>query len=423
MKFRFSLRYRVALTFLLLGWLVSMAMGGMLYLLMIDLEEQLIEETLSAELNDFMRRYAKNPESHPPTSRYLHGYAITEEIQDSYPVELHNLAPGLSHVTIVNAGFYVEKQEQDNVQFLMLYADELIKHRESQYLGFLAVGIVVVTLLASFSGLWLADRVIAPVTRLARQVTEMEPEFDALPVTNNLPRDEVGELAQAIDDYRRRLAAFIERERAFTSNVSHELRTPLAVIEGATEVLLTKLDADSSNQSRVKRIERATTQMTRLTAALLALAREESGNDQEHECLVDNVLDQVVKEHHYLLDHKQVTVKLDANSDLIVPGDPVLLYIVLANIIRNAFSYTNQGTVHVHLKDDRVIIEDTGRGMREDQLLKMFDRHYSDNFNNEGHGIGLSLVRRICERYGWEISVTSDEGRGTLIELQLIADK
>ena len=50
--------------------------------------------------------------------------------------------------------------------------------------------------------------------------------------------------------------------------------------------------------------------------------------------------------------------------------DPVLLYVVLANIIRNAFSYTHQGTVHIHLKDDRVVIDDTGSGTREDQMLK-----------------------------------------------------
>lgn len=421
MKYKFSLRYRVALTFLLLGWLVSIAMGGVLYLLMIDLEEQLIKEALTTELNDYMSRYSKNTNELPPASRYIQGYVIYEENKATFPAQLQNLGVGMSHVTLANSGFFVEKRVRDNVSFLMLYTDDLIKHRENQYLGFLAVSIVLVTLLASFAGLWLADRVIAPVTRLARQVKKMEPEFGTLPETRHLLRDEVDELALAIDDYRQRLAAFIERERAFTSNVSHELRTPLAVIEGATEVLLSKLKDDSENRKRVERIERATTQMTRLTAALLALAREQSGGEREHECLVDNVLKKVVDEHHYLLDHKAVTVKLQANSDLIVPGDPVLLYVVLANIIRNAFSYTSEGNVYIHLKGDHVVIEDTGAGMRKDQLLKMFDRHYSDNAKKGGHGIGLSLVRRICDLYGWEISVTSREGSGTSIELQLAA--
>jgi signal transduction histidine kinase len=57
--------------------------------------------------------------------------------------------------------------------------------------------------------------------------------------------------------------------------------------------------------------------------------------------------------------------------------------------------------------------------MKEDQLLKMFDRYYSNNQSKGGHGIGLSLVWRICERYGWDISVHSHEGRGTSVELLL----
>jgi signal transduction histidine kinase len=419
MNFRFSLRYRVALAFLMLSWLISMAMGGTLYWLTISIEEELIEETLSSELEDYINRYTLDPNIPPPSSAHIKGYVIAGSMPDTFPAELQHLPSGLSHITMNGSGYYVELREHKEKRFFVLYADEVIKQRENEYLGFLALGIGMMTLLSSTLGLWLAGQVILPVTQLAQQVSEMGPDFSPLPRKKDLPHDEVGELSQAIDGYHQRLAEFNERERAFTSNVSHELRTPLAVIKGASEVMLSGKELDKVSQKRVERIARAATQITRLTTALLTLAREESDNDGQYQCPVDKILNQVMDEHQYLLNHKTVKVELNTDSKLIVSSDPILLYVVLANLIRNAFSYTSQGTVHIHLRDKHVVIEDTGAGMKEDQLLKMFDRYYSNNQSNGGHGIGLSLVRRICERYGWEISVHSHEGRGTSVKLLL----
>ena len=398
-----------------------MGMGGMLYWLTISMNEQLIEETLLTELEVYISRYTIDPDTPPPSSTHIQGYVINADMPDTFPTQLHQLPTGLSHVEIDGSGYYVESREHNATRFLMLYADGLIIQREKQYLGFLASGIFLITLLSSILGLWLASRVISPVTSLAQQVAKMGPDFSPLPLKQDQTSDEVGELARAIDSYHQRLLEFNDRERAFTGDISHELRTPLAVIEGAVEVLLSQKDLNTDNKTKIERIARATTQITRLTTALLALAREKTDNDSNHQCRTDEILNKVVDEHLYLLDHKPVEVDLDTNSNLITHGDPVLLYIVLANIVRNAFSYTNQGIVHIRLNDNRVVIKDTGTGMREEQLSKMFDRYYSDNRSKGGQGIGLSLVWRICERYGWNISVNSHEGQGTSVELLLPA--
>ena len=157
--------------------------------------------------------------------------------------------------------------------------------------------------------------------------------------------------------------------------------------------------------------------MTRLISALLILAREEPDIDDSVKlCQVDEVLKQVIDEHHYLLDHKPVTFSLEIEQPLAISSDWVLLYVVLANLVRNAFSYTHQGIVMIRLQKDAVVIEDTGIGMGEDQLRQMFERHYS-NHKREGHGIGLSLVKRICQRYAWTIQVQSRKNHGTSVEL------
>jgi len=78
---------------------------------------------------------------------------------------------------------------------------------------------------------------------------------------------------------------------------------------------------------------------------------------------------------------------------------------------------THQGHVRVRLDEEGVLVEDTGIGIAPDQLQQVFERHYSGPAG--GEGIGLSLVRRICDRYGWQISIESHENRGTLIRLSL----
>jgi signal transduction histidine kinase len=291
---------------------------------------------------------------------------------------------------------------------------------------------MVMTLLSSILGLWLAGQVIFPVTQLAQQVATMQPDFSPLPAKKNTRHDEVGQLTAAIDAYHQRLQDFNERERAFTGDVSHELRTPLAVIEGATEVMLAQPDLDKSQQRIMQRIARASKQITHLTTALLVLAREDLDQADQTLCSVDQLLNDVVNDHHYLLKHKPVVVELTTQTtathitnDVMVACNPILLYVLLANIIRNAFSYTQQGTVHICLTEDKVIIEDTGEGIKNDQLIQIFQRHYStqrSNHANKGHGIGLSLAWRIAQRYGWKVSAHSKEGQGTSIILLLHPD-
>jgi hypothetical protein len=121
MSFRFSLRYRVALSFLILGWLISMAMGSTLYWLTISMEEELIEEILSTELEDFISHYMTDPNTPPPSSTHIQGYAMTEKIQDTFPIELQQLPSGLSHIMIDGSGYYVELREHNTIRFLVLY--------------------------------------------------------------------------------------------------------------------------------------------------------------------------------------------------------------------------------------------------------------------------------------------------------------
>ncbi|HFQ14539.1 MAG TPA: HAMP domain-containing histidine kinase [Gammaproteobacteria bacterium] len=414
MKFRTSLRYRVAFAFAFLGTLVSLLIAGSLYLLMRDMEKRLLAETLSTELEDYMARFALNPDAPPPNSTTLQTFVI-EPRGDSGPAVLRQLRPGLQQIRFRDRNYFVEVREQDGRRFVVLYDETRIRQRDQQFRFYLVAGVLVMAGLSALLGFWLAGRVISPVAELVRRVSGLEPGDGQTPLAGYFPADEVGELARDFDDYLRRLSDFIERERAFTSDVSHELRTPLAVIRGATEVLLADDRIDPARRKRVERIARAVEEASELSTALLLLAREQDDQLTVAACEVGEIIAQVLQSHQYLLEHKPVEVRFEIHAQPQVQVECSLLRVVLANLVRNAFSYIEQGHVRVTLEAEHVEIEDTGVGIPSASLHRVFETRYSAQPG--GEGIGLSLVRRICRRYGWQIELDSSEGRGTRIRL------
>ena len=215
----------------------------------------------------------------------------------------------------------------------------------------------------------------------------------------------------------KRFADFVDRERAFTGDVSHELRTPLAAIDGAAEILLADPDLDEDKRRRVERIAQAVREASEVTSALLLMAREESSEAYTvSECQVEDVLKQVIQAYLHLRNKNTLLMELKIEDHPVLEVEPSLLRVVLGNLIRNAYAYTQKGGVKITLKNDGVTIVDTGIGMSDTELTRVFDRHYRAS-EKGGAGIGLSLVKRICQHYGWKITIASEAGIGTRVSL------
>jgi len=118
-----------------------------------------------------------------------------------------------------------------------------------------------------------------------------------------------------------------------------------------------------------------------------------------------------------LLRKKPVRVEVSTDPTLEVQADRALIDILVSNLIRNAYSYTDSGTITVRQQERELTISDTGRGIPGDALDRVFLRHFKDAAS-EGAGIGLSLVKRICDRYGWHIHLESQENEGTTVTIR-----
>lgn len=94
---------------------------------------------------------------------------------------------------------------------------------------------------------------------------------------------------------------------------------------------------------------------------------------------------------------------------------PRVFAVMVGNLIRNACLYTEQGTVTVEVEADSVRVVDTGSGMSEEDLERAFQAFYrGSRTGSTGHGIGLAIVRRVADRYGWQVTLESTLGRGTV---------
>ncbi|HNQ05208.1 MAG TPA: HAMP domain-containing sensor histidine kinase [Thiobacillaceae bacterium] len=412
MRFSHSLRSRAALAFAAMGGGVSLIIAVGLYIGVRDAGQRLIDETLNAEMQDYQSRRARNPHSPPPATATLMGYVAPAAAHDPEPPRALLERPAGRHsLRLDGMPYRLLVTDHRGLRYYLLHNETLFRERQSQLSAFLGACVALMMLLSGGIAFWLAERVIEPVKELARRLRHIGPGTPHAELAADFAPDEVGELARAFERSLHRLAAFIERERAFTADVSHELRTPLAVIRGAAEVLLADETRPEKERQRLARIEHAAADMADLIAALLAMARER-GDGRCDPVDVAELLRDTLDKHRHLLRGKAVEVRLEIRARPAPATDPSLLAIVLANLVRNSFSYTERGQVSVCLGMDRLTIRDTGPGIPKADLERVFQRLYKGR-HSRGTGIGLALVQKICERHGWRVRLDSEEGRGT----------
>ncbi len=411
-----DLRGRVALFFAGFGALVSLIMAVALYQGAHDLGQRLIDETLSAELDDYIARRERNPASLPPSTVIVQGYVRNASGMGDVPDYLAGLPLGRHDIRLGTLSYRAAILERGGTRYYLLYDTSLQARREHRFAWMLGLMAIAMTLLSALGGIWLSRTVVAPVADLAAKVRHRSPDDWEQPLADDFPSGEVGELARVFDRHLARMRAFIERERAFSADISHELRTALSVILSATEVLLEDGSLGDKQKARIGRIERAARDMAELGTALLLMAREEHSFAAGGGCVLADVVREVVEKQRHLLAGKPVEVEVHTNPELILSADAGLVEILVSNLIRNAFSYTAAGTVVVLQDAHSLTVSDTGKGIPEQAIKQVFIRHFRD-MASEGAGIGLSLVKRICDRYGWQVLLESSEQQGTSVKV------
>ncbi len=223
------------------------------------------------------------------------------------------------------------------------------------------------------------------------------------------------------EEMRRELA-----EADFISNAAHELRNPLAGISSAIEVLQEGAKDDpGALEHFLGRLAEDTERMNRLTRALLTLARVESVGAGEVEVVdVPVAIRDVVEA---IEAPPRIELSVEVEPDLTAKGDPTLLRQVMVGLLTNAFKHTApSGSITVRGRREgksEVVLEviDTGTGIPEVEIERVFERFYrrDESRKQEGFGLGLAIARRMVDVMGGEIGARSVEGQGSTFWVRL----
>ena len=243
--------------------------------------------------------------------------------------------------------------------------------------------------------------------------------------------DEVAELARTFDAMLDRLAGAFESQKRFVANASHELRTPLAVMRTEIDVTLTDDEADVAEYRRMAKVVRnASERANGLVDALLVLARSEAQSGRRLVRKVPADLSMSVTNALSAVKAEAERLKLDVTTDLQpapVVGDPSLLDRLAGNLIENAIRYNHllgklwlcTGTVDGQA---RLVVGNTGYEVEPGDvpgLFEPFRRGGWERTGSRGSGLGLSIVRAVCDAHGGTVSAVAQPGGGLEVTVLL----
>ena len=421
---RRRLRTRIIVTFMLLGTGLTVLFAFATNWTRDRVENQLVEDMMNKNIDEYARRFQADPTNVILPVQQMRGRVVAEEnfeaLRYDQP-EWYRLGDGIHTIVGENEdgtpfAYKLAVRKTPQEWFFLAYDTTQSIRGQAQFQRAIWGSVVLFSLLSLVLGWWSASRVMAPVSDLAQRLRRSGTSSDPEALAPYFPEDEVGELAKALDDYADRLTEVVQRDREFNADVSHELRTPLAVIRGAVELLLSKPDLDERTRTRLQRIKRAEQQCTDLISALLLLSRNERAVGQ---CDVAKVAQQLLDSHRAQLAGKPLELVLEGEEGVVIDAPESALAVALGNLIGNAVKYTQSGAVVVRVHAHSVDVIDSGPGLSAEDAAKLFERGYRGTHagHSQGGGIGLSIVRRLCALYGWDVRVRPGEETGVVATL------
>ncbi len=333
--------------------------------------------------------------------------------EDWDPSALETATAQLDDGTIVQVGKSTDARQ-----------DLLARFRAA--LGLVTLSVVVIALtggwLVTQSALQPIRRLILAVGRIVRtgRTNERVPVADA--------SDAIGELTMLYNAMLDKIEGLVTGMRGALDNVSHDLRTPLTRLRGTAEMALAApADVDRYRDALGDCVEETDRVLVMLNT-LMDISEAESGAMplQREPIRLADIVERAAALYRDVAEAKGVSLSVDTARDVMVSGDRIRLEQVAANLIDNAVKYTPpDGRVVVEVRSDghraALRVRDTGPGVPDDELSRIWDRLFRGDSSRatRGLGLGLSLVKAVVEAHGGSVSVASEPGRGSTFTVLL----
>lgn len=288
----------------------------------------------------------------------------------------------------------------------------LFVRRSDSFLGW---SMAIVGAVAILLSLLFSRRLTKPIKDLADAASDIS-QGNLQRQVKTARQDEVGNLAEAFNRMAKTLEIQESLRRKLIADVAHELRTPLGVMRGELEGMIdglilndpANLQSLYDETGRLKKIVDGIEDLNRAEASRLSLELQPVN--------LDSFLGSIINRVQSLFEEKGIALDLHCQGDASVYADPERLSQIILNLLSNALKATDEGgrvSVSVRAAGNgwSLAVEDTGRGIRQEDLPHVFERFYHGP--GGGLGIGLTIVRELVEAHGGRIEVKSEFGKGS----------
>jgi heavy metal sensor kinase len=300
----------------------------------------------------------------------------------------------------------------------------------NQLLAIFLVSFPLLLFIISALGYALMKKAFSPVHKivtLTKSITAQDLSHRIEHVHSN---DEIGELADTLNDMISRLELSFKQIRQFSGDVSHELKTPLTALKGEIEVALGKSRNEEEYKNILKSLLEEAGKLEKIIGDLLFLSKMDARSVQLSFAMIslDDIFIETFEEIQSFAREKKVSLSLKKVEETKIKGEEGLLRRMLTNLILNAIQFTPPGgdvQLSVTKNSDTAIfaISDTGIGIPNEAMPHIFDRFYrvdpSRSHVTGGSGLGLAIVQKIVEIHGGNITVQSTIGHGTTFQVSL----
>ncbi|MCD8372886.1 MAG: HAMP domain-containing histidine kinase [Clostridia bacterium] len=266
--------------------------------------------------------------------------------------------------------------------------------------------------------------ILNPVEKLAREAalskpvatkySELKPIAEILNERNEEMQKKIAELEEE-----KEIAEQAQNSKnEFISNITHEMNTPLTSIRGYAELLASGMMTDDQQQAAYKTILKQSERLTNLIACIINYSEIDNMNINPYEVDFSKLCREMIAVVKPEADKRNIAIIDEICDGVTVQSNHEMMSELAGNLLRNAIRYNKEGgSVTVRLTDEIFEVSDTGIGIAKENMDKVFSRFFtvdkSHSGKNGGFGLGLAMVRKICHRHGWTISVQSEEGVGS----------
>lgn len=381
------------------------------------------------ELDDLAEEYA--PLLHKYSRRvafqiWEDGSKLLFQSANAPKLPLANQTTGFSDISIADQNWrvFTSQAKAEHGHQLIIHVAELKDVREqlaNNIIGNLLTPLWFALPLLALLLWWSVATSLKPLAKLTQAIAQRKPD-NLSPIQLQAPT-EVSPLVERLNQLFSKTKALIENERRFTADAAHELRTPLAGIQAQVQVAQaaqTSVIREHALQQALQACQRA----SHLMAQLLTLARLESAAAiSMASCDLRELAQQQIRELAPHAWEQGVQLALAEGESVTIQGLPTLLEVLLRNLLDNAIRYTGSGTevvVATAYENGSAYLSvcDTGAGLAAEELAKITERFYRPaDTTATGSGLGLSIVRRIAELHGANLTIYPNQAQGLCVKI------